>query len=92
MGGVDHIIEFLKGRRRDVIVMADRDEPKQRPDGSTWLPGQEGAARLATAIKPHVRTVKVVKPPFHKDVREWYRAGATKQVVESIINITRYVA
>jgi len=46
LGGVDHVIEFLKGRRRDVIIMSDRDEPKKRPDGSVWFPGQEGAHRV----------------------------------------------
>jgi len=92
MGGVEHIVEFLKGRRRDVIIVADRDEPKHRPDGSVWFPGQEGAVRLCKAIQPLVRTLKVIKPPFHKDVREWYRAGATRANVETIIKNTRFVA
>lgn len=90
-GGVDHIIEFLKGRRRDVVIMADKDPPKQRPDGSVWYPGQEGAARLAQVIRPLVHTLKVVKPPFHKDIRDWLRAGATHDVVEAVIRHTRYV-
>ncbi len=92
LGGVDYVVDFLKGRRRDVIIMADKDEAKERPDGSVWYPGQEGAARLSKVILPIVRSLRVVKPPFHKDIREWYRAGATREVVESIINNTRYVA
>lgn len=92
LGGVDYISEFLKGRRRDVIIMADKDAPKKRPDGSVWFPGQEGAMRLAKKILPIVRSVRVVKPPSHKDVREWYNAGATREIVEVIINNTRYVA
>jgi hypothetical protein len=90
-GGVDHIIEFLKGRRRDVVIMADKDPPKKRPDGSVWFPGQEGAARLAQSIRPFVRTLKITKPPFHKDAREWYRAGATHAVVEVVMKNTRYL-
>jgi len=92
LGGVDHVIEFLKGRRREVVVVADHDEAKQRPDGTTWFPGQQGAKRLTAAIRPFVRTVKVIKPPFHKDVRDWCKAGATRAVVETIIRNTRYVA
>jgi hypothetical protein len=91
-GGTEHIIEFLKGKRRDVIIMADKDEPKERPDGTVWFPGQEGAARLAKQIKSLVRTVKVCHPPNHKDIRAWKIAGATKPVVMAIIKNTRYVA
>lgn len=91
-GGNEHVIEFLRGRRRDVIIMSDNDEPKKRPDGSVWFPGQEGAAKLACLIKPYVRSVKVCHPPFHKDIRAWKLAGATKPVVMAIIKNARYVA
>ncbi len=90
-GGVEHIVEFLQGRRREVVIVADHDELKRRPDGSTFRPGQEGAARLAQEIKPLVRTVKGIKPPYHKDVRDWVRAGATRAVIESVIRNTRFV-
>jgi len=89
-GGTDHMIEFLKGRRREVIVMADRDPAKKRPDGSVFRPGQEGAARLAQAIRPFVRTCKIIRPPFCKDARAWLQAGATREVVEAVIKGTRY--
>lgn len=92
LGGVGYIVEFLKGRRRDVIIMADKDEPKERPDGSVWFPGQEGAMRLSKAIAPIARSVKIVKPPFHKDIRDWRKAGATRQAVQSVISNMRYVA
>ncbi|HUW21031.1 MAG TPA: toprim domain-containing protein [Sedimentisphaerales bacterium] len=92
MGGTEHIIEFLKGRRRDVIIMADKDPPKERPDGSVWFPGQEGAARLSKAILPFVRSLRIIKPPFFKDIREWHKAGATKEAVVAVINNTRCVA
>ncbi|MCL5281897.1 MAG: toprim domain-containing protein [Planctomycetes bacterium] len=90
-GGVDHITTFLQGRRREVIILADKDPPKRRPDGSVWYPGQEGAARLAQAIRPLVQTLKIVKPPFHKDIRAWLQAGATHDVVEAVIRNTRYI-
>jgi len=90
-GGVDHIIEFLKGRRREVVIMADKDPPKKRPDGSVWYPGQEGAARLGKEIRPFVRSLKIIKPPFHKDVRDWRTAGATHDTVEAVTRNTRYV-
>jgi hypothetical protein len=85
-------MEFLRAKRRDVIVMSDNDEPKQRPDGSVWFPGQEGASRLANRIKPLVRSVKVCHPPCHKDIRAWKIAGATRPVVMAIIKNARYVA
>lgn len=92
MGGTEHVIEFLKGRRRDVTILSDKDPPKERPDGSVWYPGQEGAARLSQAILPYVRSLKVVKPPFHKDVRAWHNAGATRETLLAVINNTRCVA
>jgi hypothetical protein len=92
MGGTKYVIEFLRGRRRDVVIMADKDAPKQRPDGSVWYPGQEGAVRLSQAILPFVRSLKVVKPSFCKDVREWLKAGATKEGVTAVIRNARYVA
>lgn len=92
MGGVDLIKQWLKGYWRDVVIMADKDEPKKRPDGSTWLPGQEGAERLAKEIKPLCKSLKVIKPPKHKDIRQWYINGATAQTVMAIIQNTRFVA
>lgn len=89
---MDLIVEFLKGHRRDVVIMSDRDEAKERPDGSVFYPGQEGAAILAKAILPVVRSVKIVKPPFCKDVRAWLNAGATHEAVEAVIGNMRFVA
>jgi hypothetical protein len=90
LGGVDLVTEFLRGRRREVVIMADKDPPKKRPDGSVWFPGQEGAEALAKAIRPLCRTLKIVKPPFNKDIRDWYRSGATHDVIESIIRNVRF--
>jgi hypothetical protein len=92
LGGTGYIIEFLKGRRRDVIILADKDPPKERPYGSVWYPEQEGAVRLSQAILPLVKSLKIVKPPFHKDVRAWHNAGATREALLAVIQNTRYVA
>jgi hypothetical protein len=92
MGGTGYVVEFLKKQRRDVIIMADKDPPKERPDGSVWYPGQEGAARLAQAILPFVRSLRIIRPPFHKDVREWLQAGATRETLLAVIENTRCVA
>jgi hypothetical protein len=88
--GTEAILKFLSVRRRHVIIMADKDEPKKRPDGSLWRPGQEGALLLAKAVSPFVRSVRVIKPPRHKDVRQWYQAGATKPAVLAVVENTRF--
>lgn len=89
-GGAD-IVELLeKLGRLDVIIMADKDDLKHRPDGTGFYPGLEGAYRLATQIKPVCSSIKVIKPPCCKDIRQWYQQGATKETVDLIIRNTRY--
>jgi hypothetical protein len=90
-GGVEMIKTFLSFSRREVIVMADNDSPKKGPGCLRFRPGQEGALSLAKAIKDDVRAVCVVKPPKFKDIREWYRAGATKADVMALVKNTRYL-
>lgn len=87
--GTEYILEFLRGKKRDVIIMADNDSPKTLPDGGTWRPGKEGAFRLAEAIKPLCASLKVIKPPFKKDARAWVNKGATREVIDSIIRNTK---
>lgn len=82
--GTEYIKQFLGNTRRDVIIIADRDKPHERPDGTLSRPGIEGAQRLAQAIHGLVRGVKVVLPPLHKDVRAWYHAGGTGNAVLSL--------
>jgi len=83
-GGVESIVEILKCCRRTVIVVADNDEAKYRPDGSEFFPGQEGAKALAKAIRPFVYKVKVFVPSEHKDIRRWLQAGLTRDALKSI--------
>jgi len=58
---------------RLVTIVADADEPKARPDGSTWRPGIDGAVRLGAKLG---RIYRVVVPP-KKDLREWVGFGCT---------------
>ncbi len=95
-GGTKDIIDLLTYARKygnvvNVIIMADKDPPKTRPDGSEWFPGQEGAMRLAKTIKLIVASVRVIKPPANKDIRDWYRTGATKEVVLAVAENSRFV-
>jgi len=81
------ICEFLKGRGRDVYIMADRDEPKLKPNGEVFRPGQDGAYKLARDVKKLVKNVKVVTPPKRfKDVRQWVNVGASRELIISVFN------
>ena len=80
---IEKVIEH--GRSRDVVILADRDEPKKRPDGSVWYPGQEGAERLANRISGLTRSIRVIKPLKGKDARAWLRSGATRCIVDMVI-------
>ncbi len=82
-GGHDLLLPLARGR--DVVIIADRDEPKRRPDGSLWSPGQEGAERLAEHLFGRCRTLKVIKPLVGKDTRKWVEAGATADVIRNVI-------
>jgi hypothetical protein len=60
------------GRGRLVVIVADRDQDKTRPDGTLWNPGREGAIRLGQACLKTAWKVKVLMPPGCKDVRAWF--------------------
>ncbi len=89
-GGVEYLIQFIEGRRRDVVIIADHDEAKERPDGTLWYPGVDGAYRVAEAIRGHTRNLKVIQPPKNKDVREWYKAGGTRESIDMIAGNTAW--
>jgi hypothetical protein len=80
-------------RRRDLVVVADNDPPKHRPDGTVFYPGQDGAERVAGELAAAGWHVKVIQPtrPDTKDVRDWLRAGATRPVVDCVIRNASYV-
>lgn len=74
LGQADQLKSMLKGYGvRKVVIISDHDEAKERPDGSAWYPGQDGARKLAKELgMPH----KILIPPA-KDLRAWLRDGAT---------------
>lgn len=90
-GGVEIIQNLLKKVKRQVVIMADKDEPKKTPDGREFNPGLDGAHRLAEAIKPLCDGVKIIKPLIGKDIRAWYRAGATTEAVLAVAKNARFV-
>jgi len=81
---------MIENCQRRVVIVADRDPPKTLQNGSQFFPGQEGAIRLAKQLKPLTRSVRMIKPPSSKDMREWYRTGATKAMVTALVNNARF--
>ena len=64
---------FAQGR--DVVVMADDDTA-----------GASGAAKLAQALLGTANSVRIAKPSSgFNDLREWLKAGATREDVEGAI-------
>lgn len=89
---VEMIVDVIRQNRKDVVIVADDDSPKLRPNGSAWFPGREGAERLAQALIGVARTVKIVYPLEGKDVREWITGhGAGRAEVDMVIRNARYV-
>jgi len=73
-GAVDHVNAlFRRLAIHRAVIVADRDDPKRRPDGSRWRPGSDGAARLGAALRVQYRLIF----PGAKDLRAWVQAGAT---------------
>lgn len=72
-GGTQHIAKMTHGR--DVVVIADADEP-----------GRRGAAALASTLVPTVASVRIIEPPEgFKDLRAWVKAGATAKDIAAAI-------
>jgi hypothetical protein len=91
LGGAGIITEWMSRNKREVVVMADNDPPHRRPDGTEWRPGWDGAVRLVEQIKQACRSVRLVKPPRHKDIRAWYNAGATAEAVMALVRNQRRI-
>ncbi len=85
-GGGPQLEELLAGH--DVVIVSDRDSPHERPDGSIWFPGQEGAVNLARRLTHVCPSVKIIQPPNpYKDAREWVFSGATRNKFKLAIEI-----
>jgi len=79
--GHDHLVAFA-ARWRTVVLLIDRDEPGSRAEELTEM----GAKKTAEALVAGGRTVKICRPPeTHKDLRDWYQAGATMADVTALM-------
>lgn len=85
MTGLSHLKTLIRRYGVNTVTIAsDRDEPKARPDGSTWLPGQEGAAKLANDLGIASRII--LPPSKYKDLRDWYaKGGMTSEALTATI-------
>jgi len=63
-----------------VVIVSDRDD-----HGA----GQRGAGALASALLLYAPSVRIIYPPDGiKDVREWKRAGATREDIQAVLDST----
>ena len=70
------LVEWLQSQRRqDVVVFADNDPWKFRPDGKPFKPGFEGGMLLSAAIMKKCARVRFLTPtdPDVKDLRDWLK-------------------
>lgn len=81
-GGTVQLWAALKERRvRRVVIIADNDPDKYRPDGGRYNPGVDGAERLAVDLD--VPTCILIPPA--KDIREFVRLGGTTDLLDSMM-------
>jgi len=87
---VDHIRLYVKrAKPKNIVIIADNDEAKVRPDGVKYYPGQDGAIALAKALPYKDLPIKIIKPIGCKDARVWKQKGLTKKLFLSIVKNTR---
>jgi len=85
-GGVDLLVQWLGRQRRDVVIIADNDLPKDLPGGRR-SPGIAGARALAEAVRPLCRGLTIIKTPgAYKDVRAWANAGAGAEQIVNLVH------
>jgi len=73
---------FLDRRNpKQIIIIADNDEPKTNGQGSVFYPGIEGAQALGAVFGINY---KIVMTPT-KDFRQWVKEGVTRKQVISYI-------
>ncbi len=88
-GGKQLAAWIRRNPRQSVVILANRDTPKTRPDGTKFYPGQQGAEMLANLICGQCRELKIIMPPRAKDARQWLNQGGTHGQVEAVIRATR---
>lgn len=82
MGCDREIAAIVRARHARPIIAANFDEPKKRPDGTEFFPGQDGAEALAKVIST---PTKIIYPPRHKDYRAW--KNSSPRPIHDLINL-----
>lgn len=75
---------FSRQDYKFAVIIEDHDAPKQRPDGSTFTPGQDGATRLIESLV-RVLPTKIIAPIGCKDARDWKRCGVKARRIERLV-------
>jgi hypothetical protein len=77
VSGQDQLLELLTSSpKQEVILIADRDQPKKHADGKSHWPGIEGALLVAEKILEACEPLRFSMPPEGaKDIRDWLRGG-----------------
>ena len=90
-GGSAMVRDLLqRGHKQDVIVIADFEGAKRRPDGTPFWPGPEGALQLAGELVDVCARLRVVMPrdaegkPV-KDLRKHLQSGGTGAAIYDLI-------
>ncbi len=83
VGGVFQINELVQRLKiRKAVIIGDTDKDKQRPDGSTFNPGADGACALSENIKiPHCTMLLPVK-----DMRDFKSNGGTAKMLGLLVD------
>ena len=71
---IEMTAKAAKGRT-EIVIVGDADAP-----------GRAGAEKLADALALHYATVKIIYPlEGIKDLRQWFRAGLSREVLQQLI-------
>ena len=91
MTGAALLRQFIRDRHiKHVTIIGDNDKPHDRPDGTWWRPGLDGAEKLARDLRVSARIV--LPPPEIKDTREWYRSGLlTKELFKKALAGAKWI-
>lgn len=80
------LLAMRRGTPVDAVIVSNRDKPDQRGRRA----GQRGAGVLFRALLSACRSVRVILPPRGiKDLRDWKRAGLTRDELTDAIEKAR---
>lgn len=86
-GGIHDLLTFIRRNKISRLVqVADNDPDKERPNGSTFNPGLDGANALSNLIRIPIATVML---PC-KDMRLFVQQGGTVAGLECLLNETTW--